>query len=192
MQGWRMLFALCLLVASTAVLTVLAAVSADAILAFGRPAQPLPLGTIQWDGEVGVTVDAVERADRLVFERTTLHAHGVFYIVHARILAPFGFRPEWRDEYAVVQTFTGHGGTMHDLRFTVDERAQTLLDRETRRPGPVHLVRGAQQHEDLIFDLPRNVEQPGIVFLPANDPSRLVFVLFGRFWQPHRFNLRYD
>jgi hypothetical protein len=96
------------------------------------------------------------------------------YAVHARIVAPFGLRPT------------------PEQSFSVDERAQAFLDRKTGRPGPVHLVRGAQQHEDLIFDLPRNVEQPALVFLPANDPFGLVNLLFGEFWQPHRFNLRYD
>jgi hypothetical protein len=53
-------------------------------------------------------------------------------------------------------------------------------------------VLGAAQHEDLVFDLPRNVEQPAILFLPANDPLGLLDLAFGRVWQPHRFNLRYD
>jgi hypothetical protein len=81
---------------------------------------------------------------------------------------------------------------MHDLHFAVDEAAQSVLDRETHRPGPVHFVRGAEQHEDLVFDLPRDVEQPGILFAPVNDPMGLLDIIFGRFWQPHRFNLRYD
>jgi hypothetical protein len=95
------------------------AVAADAVLAFGRPPQPLPLGEVQW----------------------------------------------------------------------FDER---VLDRLTGRPGPHHLVRGAMQHEDLVFDLPRDVEQPAIVFLPANDPMGMLELAAGVFWQPHRFNIRYD
>jgi hypothetical protein len=121
-----------------------------------------------------------------------VHAKGIFYIVHARILAPFGLRPTWHDSDVEVRTFAHTGATMPARRFTVDEHAQSVLDRLTGRPGPVHLVRGAQQHEDLVFDLPRNVEQPALLFLPANDPSAMVDVVFLRFWQPHRFNIRYD
>jgi hypothetical protein len=91
-----------------------------------------------------------------------------------------------------VRTFAGRGGTRYDRRFAIDPAAQALLDRQTRRPGPDHLIRGAQQHEDLVFDLPRDVEQPALVFVPANDPMGLLDIIVGRFWQPHRFNLRYD
>ena len=159
---------------------------------FWRPAQPLPLGTIQWMYEVGTTVDRVERVSRLGSGKQVLRPRGEFYIVHARIIAPFGLRPEWHDSDVEVRTFAGSGGTMHDVVFEVDEPAQAMLDRQTGRPGPVHLVRGAEQHEDLVFDLPRNVEQPGLVFLPANDPAGMLDLVFGEFWQPHRFNLRYD
>lgn len=162
------------------------------LLTFGRPPQPLPLGTVQWFYEAGVTVDGVERVPRIAAGRQVAAARGEFYIVHARMLAPFGLRPHWNDRDVEVWTFSGSGGTMRDLRFLVDEQAQAILDAKTKRPGPDHVVLGASQHEDLIFDLPRNVEQPGIVFLPANDPWGLLDLAFGDFWQPHRFNLRYD
>ncbi len=175
-----------------AVAAVALVVAADVLLAFERPPQPLRLGTIQWFDEVGATVDRVERVTRIGTGANFRTARGEFYVVHARILAPFGFRPNWDDAFVEVRTFSGHGGTMQDLRFTVDAQAQKILDRQTSRPGPEHLVRGAEQHEDLVFDLPRDVEQPGLVFLPANNPLGLVSLLFGHFWQPHRFNLRYD
>ncbi len=168
------------------------AMAAEVGLYFWMPPQPLPLRTIQWLGEVGVSVDSVDRVERLGTGASTLRPNGEFYIVHARVVAPFGLRPTWDDREVEVQTFAGVGGSMHDLRFAVDERAQARLDRVTGRPGPHHRVLGALQHEDLIFDLPRNVEQPAILFAPANDPSGLLAVAFGRFWQPHRFNIRYD
>lgn len=163
-----------------------------ALLTFGRPPQPLPLGAVQWLGEAGVTVDRVERRRWIGSGAARLRARGEFYIVYARAIAPFGLRPTWHDSDAEVRTFAGAGGTLPPQRFGVDERAQALLDRQTGRPGPVHLIRGAEQHETLVFDLPVNVEQPAIIFLPANDPAGLLELLFGRFWQPHRFNLRYD
>jgi hypothetical protein len=167
-------------------------VLADVALAYGRPPQPLPLGTLQWLGEVGATVDGVTRAQQIGTGAQAVRAKGIFYIVHARVSAPFGLRPTWHDSDVEVRTFAGNGATMPEERFAVDEPAQTVLDRLTGRPGPTHLVLGAQQHEDLVFDLPRNVEQPALLFLPANDPAGLLDTIFLRFWQPHRFNLRYD
>lgn len=102
------------------------------------------------------------------------------------------YAPPWRDDFVEVDTFAGRGGTMHDLRFAVDNRAQSVLDRRTGRPGSDHLIRGAVQHEDLVFDLPRDVEQPALVFIPANAREGMLEWCFGDFWQPHRFNLRYD
>jgi hypothetical protein len=121
-----------------------------------------------------------------------LRAKGEFYIVHARIVAPFGLRPHWNDRDVLVQTFAGRGATTTPQTFAVDEAAQALFDRQTGRPGPIHVVRGAQQREDLVFDLPRDVEQPGLIFLPANDPARLIDAAFFEPVAPHRFNLRYD
>lgn len=165
---------------------------AAALLAYGRPPQPLSFGTIQWLDEVGATVDRVDRVAQIGKGRNAIRAKGEFYIVHARILAPFGVRPTWSDTYAEVDTFAHNGATLPPMRFTIDERAQAVLDRITGRPGPHHEVRGAQQHEDLVFDLPPNVEQPAILFLPANDRSDPIGWVLGPFVPPHRFNLRYD
>lgn len=187
-RQWRIVVTIALVV----LIGYALAFAAEALLAFGRPPQPLHLGTVQWFGEAGITVDRVDRVSSIGRGSAARHAKGEFYIVHARVIAPFGLRPEWHDSDVEVRTFAGVGGTMHDLRFAIDEAAQAVLDRETHRPGPVHLVRGAEQHEDLVFDLPRDVEQPGILVAPVNDPMGLLDIIFGHFWQPHRFNLRYD
>ena len=167
-------------------------ISADAALWFGRPPQALPLGTIQWFYETGMTVDRVQRVAQIGVGPHALHAQGEFYIVHVRVVAPYGVRPQWDDRDVVVRTFAGRGRTMPPQQFSVDEAAQAILDRQTGRPGPQHLVRGAEQREDLVFDLPRDVEQPALVFIPANDPAQIIDAAFFRFAQPHRFNLRYD
>ena len=179
-------------VLAAAVVAGVALLACALILTFWRPPQPLPFGRIQWLDEAGVTVDRVDRVSQITAPGRSIVARGEFYIVHARVVAPFGMRPTWSDADAVVETFSGSGGTMHGLRFTIDPAAQRVLDARTGRPGPVHLIRGAEAHEDLVFDLPRDVEQPGLVIAPANDPAGVLDWLFGRFWQPHRFNLRYD
>lgn len=181
-----------LLIVVAAVAAWVLFILADVALWFGRPPQPLPLGTIQPFYESGVTVDSVQRLAQIGSGQHALHAKGIFYIVHARIIAPFGMRPHWNDRDVIVRTFAYSGATLPPQTFSVDEAAQAVLDGQTGRPGPQHEVRGAQQREDLVFDLPRDVEQPGLIFLPANDPAQLIDAAFLRYTQPHRFNLRYD
>lgn len=179
MNDWtlrRKAVAICV---ALAVFCAAAGLAFETLLAAVRPPQPLPLGTVQWLGEAVATVDSVDRAAQIGAGANAVRA-------------PFGMRPTWHDSDVRVDTYGHSGATLPAMHFEVDARAQAVMDRITHRPGPVHEVRGAQQHEDLVFDLPRDVEQPGLVFLPANDPSGMLDVLFGRFWQPHRFNLRYD
>jgi len=106
------------------------------------------------------------------------------------VIGGVAFVHGWPQPHAAIDQ--GPGGALPDLKFQGDKPAQAILDRQTGRPGPNHVVLGASQHEDLVFDLPRDVEQPGLVFLAGNNPAGLLDMLFGSFWQPHRFNLRYD
>jgi hypothetical protein len=168
---------------------------ADLFVASTRPAQPLPFGTVVWAYETGFTVDGVHRSGTLHLDGRVVRAHGEFYVVDARVLCPFGERFHWHDRDAIVATFAGSGAsTQSDVGpFAVDEPVQALLDRVTHRPGPRHVVLGASQREELVFDLPRDVEQPALVFAPANDPWNVVDGARTLLrWQPHRFNLRYD
>jgi len=163
--------------------------------AFARPPQPLPLGSVEWAYETGFTVDGVDRASKLRLGPAVVRARGEFYVVHARVLCPFGERFHWNDSDIDVQTFSGSGGSLRgaEQTFSVDEPVQALLDKRTHRPGREHVVLGASQRETLVFDLPFDVEQPALVFLAPNDPWNLIDdALAGHVWQPHRFNLRYD
>lgn len=177
----------CVFVAAALVTLVLAS-------GYATPPQPLALGTVQWDYETGFTVDAVDRLNAIRDGNRTYRARGEFYLVHARVLCPFGERFHWSDGDVVVETFSGSGGTHRaQQRFSVDEAIQAIVDRHTHRPGSRHTILGASQREDLIFDLPKNVEQPAIVFLAANDSLDVLDDLrVGRLWHPHRFNIRYD
>jgi hypothetical protein len=177
-------------------MVVLLAVTGGAALygldIYWRPPQPLDLGELQRVYETEFTVLRVDRAKTVAFGSQVRKAHGTFYIVEAAVYCPFGVRYHWSDARVEVRTFAGSGGTMRGRHFGVDEAAQRLLDAGDGRPGPNHLVRGASQHERLVFDLPDNVEQPGLVFLDANDPWNALDLPSGRIWEPHRFNLRYD
>jgi hypothetical protein len=163
-------------------------------VAYSRPPQPLPLGTVQWDYETGFTVASVDRVGAIRYDGRTYRAHGEFYLVRARVFCPYGERFHWSDRDVAVETFSGSGGAQPDqARFSVDEPVQAILDRQTHRPGPQHTILGATQREDLVFDLPKDVEQPALVFLAANDPLDVIDGLReGSIWQPHRFNIRYD
>lgn len=163
-------------------------VAGAALLAFYRPPQPLALGAKQYQYETTYTVTAVERRKRL----GRLQARGEYYIVDVLIGAPFGYRPTWDDANAEVHTFAGTGRTQPPGRFTVDRTAQAYMDQLTGRPRSPHEIKGASMHERLVFDLPLDVEQPGLVFLDANDPVNFLNILFGQIWEPHRYNLRYD
>lgn len=174
---------------------LLAATGAAVVYAadiFWRPPQSLSFGQRQRRYETLFSVLGVQRVKSVEFGAQRLRANGTFYVVEAIVYCPFGERYHWNDDRVEVQTFSGSGGTMRDGRYTVDEAAQRLLDRADGRPGPSHEVRGASQHERLVFDLPDDVEQPGLVFLDANDPRNALDPTFGRIWEPHRFNLRYD
>lgn len=174
-----------------ACLTVAAAFALEWAGATLRPPQPLALGEVQWAYETGFTVEGVDRLAALTRPGRALRARGQFYVVRVRVLAPFGERYHWDDRRVEVRTFSGSGGTMSERRFSVDPQAQALLDSTTGRRAQ-HTVVGAEEHDRLVFDLPRDVEQPGLVFLDANDPWSLLDLLFGHVWQPARFNLRYD
>ncbi len=65
------------------------AIVAEVGLYFGRPPQPLLLRTTQWLGGVGVTIDSVDRVEHLGTGASRLRPNGDFYIVHARVVAPF-------------------------------------------------------------------------------------------------------
>lgn len=177
--------------AALACLSVTAAFVLEWAGATLRPPQPRPLGDLQWAYETGFTVQRIDRMEALSVRGRTVRPRGQFYVVTVRVLAPFGERYHWDDHRVEVRTFSGSGGTMSERRFAVDPGAQALLDSSTGRRAQ-HTVIGAEEHDRLVFDLPRDVEQPGLVFLDANDPWSLLDLLFGRFWQPARFNLRYD
>ena len=133
---------------------------------FGRPPQPVAFGTILWSYETGFTVSNVSRSD---------DAGGMTrYAVTARVFCPFGERYTWTPRSAHV--------------IDNDGRAYYAVS-----ATPEHKILGASDTEHLIFRLPRNIEQPALVF----DHAMGFAMMFGDFErgivsEPHRFNLRYD
>lgn len=168
------------------ILAALAAIAGAGVVtlevagAFLRPPQPLPLGTVQWSYETGFTVESVRRSKQAIIGGVFRHARGEFYIVDVEVLCPFGERYHFDDRSIRVELFGGSGGSWRRGSW----QAENLVRQ--------HEVLGASERDELIFDLPLDAEQPGLVFADANDPSHVLDLLLGSTWQPHRFNLRYD
>ena len=55
------------------------AIAAEVGFYFWKQPQPLPLRTIQWLGEVGVTVDSADRVEHLGTGASRLRPNGEFY-----------------------------------------------------------------------------------------------------------------
>src|SRR5690348_6766426 len=100
---------------------------------FGRPPQPVPLGTVIWDYETGFTVARVDR--RETRQGTTE------YDVTARVFCPFGERYSWTPKSAHV--IDNDGRAYYAVMAT-----------------PAHKILGASDTEHLVFNLPQNIEQP--------------------------------
>ena len=173
---------LLLLVAGAAALGGLYVLSVTA-----RPPMPLKLGRLVWDYECGFTVDRVERKGVVQRGLRIAHARGTFYVVHARVVCPFGERYRWDSSRAYVVSEATPWPWTH---YAVDAAAQAIVD---TRAGTAHDVLGARELETLVFDLPTGIPQPALIFTDTIglgaflDNARV-----GRLYVPHRFNLRYD
>ena len=162
----------------------------DLMNATSRPPQPIPLGSTIWDYEHGFSVSAVHRTQTIRANGQILRARGEFYIVEARVVCPFGERYVWHDRNAYVEEMAR---PRYGNRYAIDGPAQRLLDRQDGRPGPDHMVLGASQRERIVFDLPKDALQPGLMFADTMGFGPIAdSVLALGIYSPHRFNLRYD
>jgi hypothetical protein len=152
-----------------------------------RPPMPLKLGRLVWDYECGFTVDRVERKDVVQRGLRIAHARGTFYVVHARVVCPFGERYRWDSSRAYV---VSEATPWPPTRYAPDPSAQAIVD---ARAGTSHTVLGARELATLAFDLPIDIPQPALIFTDTiGFNAFLDNVRVGRLYMPHRFNLRYD
>lgn len=132
---------------------------------YGRPPRPVALGKVVWDYETGFTVTGVTRTPLPGGER---------YTVHIRVFCPYGERYQWSSSSAHV--IDNDGKPYYAVAGT-----------------PAHKVLGASDSETMIFNLPRTIEQPALVF---DDTQEFVNIFdelrVGRIYERYRFNLRYD
>ena len=154
--------------AAIALAVCLLGLAAYAASIFGRPPMPVALGAVLWDDETGFTVTKV--AHHPVSSGTSA------YEVTVRIYCPFGERYAWTPRSAHV--FDNNGRTYY-----------------ATAGSAAHRILGAAENEHLTFLLPRNVEQPALVF----DDTLSLWSVAGalragpaELYEPHRFNLRYD
>lgn len=164
----------------------------DAINLAWRPPQPIPWGARMSTYETNFTVANVERRTALKIGGTAVRANGEFYLIDVIVECPFGLRYPWSDDDVIVHTFAGPVGTPVQT-FAIDRPVQALLDAADGRNPVPHQIPGASEHERLVYDLPRDVRQPGLLWRPMLEPGALIDALLGlRVVDPRRFNLRYD
>jgi hypothetical protein len=153
----------------------------------GRPPMPQRFGRLVWDYECGFTVDRVERKDTLGRGLRIAHARGTFYVVHARVVCPFGDRYRWNSSSAYVVSESSPWSATH---YAIDAGAQAIVD---ARAGSAHEILGARELETLVFDLPKDLPQPALIFADTIGSGAFFGNLrVGRLYMPRRFNLRYD
>jgi len=175
------------LVASVLALCMVALAGLYILSVTARPPMPLKFGRVAWDYECGFTVDRVERKGVVERGLRVVHARGALYLVHARVLCPFGERYRWDPSRAYV---VSEASPWPATRYTVDSSAQAIVD---ARAATAHSVPGASESETLAFDLPVDIPQPALIFTDT-----IGFATFfdnarvGRIYMPHRFNLRQD
>lgn len=132
---------------------------------YGRPPSPLPLGKVIWDYETGFTVTGVTR---------TPSPDGQFYAVRIRVFCPYGERYQWSSQSAHV--IDNDGKSYYAIKGT-----------------PPHTILGASDTETLLFDLPKTIAQPALVFDDTQQFADIFDELrAGRIYERYRFNLRYD
>jgi len=152
-----------------------------------RPPMPLKLGKLVWDYECGFTVDRVERKAAVRRGLRTAHGRGTLYVVHVRVVCPFGERYRWDPSRAYV---VSEAAPWPSTRYAVDSGAQAIVD---ERAGTPHTVLGARDSEMLAFDLPTDIPQPALIFTDTlGFRTFLDNARVGRLYLPLRFNLRYD
>jgi hypothetical protein len=169
-------------------LVLLAAAGAAALLiyglaVFGRPPMPVAFGTTLWGYECGFTVLDVGRTRQLGAQR----AHGTFYVVTTRVVCPFGERYHW-DPARILVTTNGCR-----TKYPMAQAAARELGPEGSRAIRAHRVLGAAETEQLVYDLPDDVEQPSLLFADTMGLRAFAYrLLHGQLFMPHRFNIRYD
>jgi len=175
------------LAASVLALGMMALAGLYVLSVTARPPMPLKFGRVVWDYECGFTVDRVERKSVAQRGLRVVHARGALYLVHARVLCPFGERYRWDPSRVYV---VSEASPWPATRYAVDPAAQAIVD---ARAAAAHRVPGASESETLAFDLPTDIQQPALIFTDT-----IGFATFfdnarvGRIYMPHRFNLRQD
>lgn len=157
-----------------------------AALSLAQPLQPYALGERYcWD-EYCFSTQSVHRVHSLRAAGMTATAHGVFYVVSARIDTPWWGRFVWGPDAAFVVDYSG-------TEYRYAKGAQRIADASNRHASGCRVIPGASERETLVFDLPQNVVQPRLL---VRDTLGLSGLLGGwratLFYVKPAFNLRYD
>jgi hypothetical protein len=159
------------------------------LFAMGTIASPLqPYGINEpycWD-EFCFRTTAVKRVKSIGDGTGHVNAHGTFYIVDAKLDAPWWGRFWWSPDAVYVLTRDGQ-------RFEYSPQAQRAIDALTGRLSTCHEILGAAETETIVFDLPDDAVQPRLVVRDTEGFEGFVGAMrLGRWPLNPAFNLRYD
>ncbi len=167
-------------------IALLALIVLSAAFELAQPLQPYGLrDRYCWD-EFCFSVQAVQRTKTLRAGHLSATAQGTFYVVTAKMEAPWWGRFDWGPDAVYV---TDYDGT--DYRYSV--AGQRIADLQSKHATGCHQIPGATETETIVFDLPDAVVQPRLL---VRDTLGFEGLLGGWrdsfYYVKPGFNLRYD
>ncbi|HEY6357992.1 MAG TPA: hypothetical protein VIX35_07085, partial [Vicinamibacterales bacterium] len=125
-------------------------------LAIASPLQPYGINQPYcWD-EFCFRTTAVKRAKTIGKGVQQVAAHGTFYIVEAKMEAPWWGRFWWSPDAVYVLT-------RDDRRYEHSAQGQRVIDELAGRSSACHEILGAAETETIVFDLPDDAIQPRLL-----------------------------
>lgn len=169
------------------VVAVAALVVGISALELAQPLQPYgPGNTYCWD-EFCFVVNSVKQVKSIGSGADAAVAQGTFYIVDADLESPWWGRFVWSNDAVYVIDDAGA-----DYHFShAGQRASDLLAGFSR--SNCHLIRGASEHERIVFDLPDDVVQPRLLVRDTLGFEGFLGGIRGNIiYVKPAFNLRYE
>lgn len=157
-----------------------------AAFAIAEPLKPYDINQPYcWD-EFCFRTTAVKRVKTIGEGAQQVTAHGIFYVVDAKMEAPWWGRFWWGPD--AVYVLTRDGG-----HYAPSALGQHAMDAITGRSSACHEILGAAETETIVFDLPESAVQPRLLVRDTLGFEGFVGAMrIGRGRINPAFNLRYD
>ena len=151
-----------------------------------QPLEPHGLGERYcWD-EFCFSVESVSRVKSLGYRHHRADARGEFYVVTARMEAPWWGRFPWSPDAVFVTDYNG-------TNYRYSNEGQAIVDLKNHKAPGCHEVPGAAEKETIVFDLPSGIEQPRLLIRDTLGFEGLLGAWRAKSFSARPgFNLRYD